>query len=121
MKGDVVLYLTGKRHIVDSIGPEGEITFRGWKSFVTTADLVAPAPIDEDFLRENGFVCLGGYSEKWRLGDISLNVYSHSTNGYIWRFCFKTDKNEDIIIYVSYIHELQHALKLCGIDKQIII
>ena len=70
-----------------------------------------PIPITQEILEKNGFEDMGFYSE-CKVGD--------------WRVLCDT-KNVAILhrehcnidTPVEYVHELQHALRLCGIEKEI--
>ncbi len=72
-----------------------------------------PIPITPEILEKNGFENQGYFGE-CILGD--------------WRILCDT-KNVDIIhgehcnmdTPIEYVHELQHALRLCGIDKEIVL
>ena len=78
-----------------------------------------PIPLTPEILEKNGFRKLVTYgTEKWIYGDIRMNIYS--SNG-CWRFCADTKRNENSVIYIHFIHELQHALRLCKIDKELTI
>ena len=76
-----------------------------------------PLPLTPEILEKNEFRKLVTYgTEKWIYGDIRMNIYS--SNG-CWRFCADTKRNENSVIYIHFVHELQNALRLCGIEKEI--
>lgn len=76
-----------------------------------------PIPLTAEILERNGFRKLLTYgTEKWVYDNFRLNVYD---SGETWRFCADTHRNEDSVIYIRFVHELQHALQLCGIEKEI--
>lgn len=78
-----------------------------------------PIPLTYEILEKNGFRKLVTYgTEKWLCNNIRLNVYSSDGT---WRFCADTNRNENSVIYIHFVHQLQHALKLCGIDKEIVL
>lgn len=78
---------------------------------------VQPIPLIPEILEKNGLRKLVTYgTEKWVCDNFRLNVYD---SGETWRFCADTNRNEDSVIYVRFFHELQHALRLCGIEKTI--
>ena len=73
-------------------------------------DTVEPIPLTEEILKKNGF--LGNdYGEiiigEWRIMCDCSNV------------AILHNEHVDIDIPIRYVHELQHALKLCRIDKEI--
>lgn len=63
-------------------------------------------------LENNGFKKL---VTKCIYGDIIMKSYSNEC----WRFCTYTKKHEESVVYIRSIHELQHALRLCGIEYEI--
>ena len=79
--------------------------------------LAEPIPLTPEILEKNGFRKLVTYgTEKWLCDNLRLNVYSSDGT---WRFCADTNRNENSVIYIRFVHELQHALRLCKIDKEI--
>ena len=79
-------------------------------------DEIQPIPLTAEILEKNGFsrfstsYLLEG--EHFVLGNPS-NPKQYMDN-YWLRVC-----NRDI--HIEYVHELQHALRLCGIDKEIVL
>lgn len=78
-----------------------------------TEEDIQPIPLTQEILEKNKFRD-GGY-----FGELALGLY---------RICCDCARvaiihcGETIMdIPVEYVHQLQHALKLCGIDKEIII
>ncbi len=70
---------------------------------------IQPIPLTPEILEKNGF------SENYREEDLSyaqscgdvIGIHIYGTNGLMEEMYFK------------YVHELQHALRLCGIEKEI--
>ena len=78
---------------------------------------IEPIPLTPEILEKNGFRKLETYgTEKWLCDNLRLNVYSSDGT---WRFCADTNRNENSVIYIRFVHELQHALRLCQIEKEI--
>lgn len=83
---------------------------------VTSTDLgnhyilkhIEPIPLTEEILEKNGFA-------------IRYNRYEdeHKTVIRKYREGWLIDRHYSFHCAVKYIHELQHALKLCGIEKDI--
>lgn len=88
--------------------------------------IVQPIPLTPEILEKNGFP----YNNKERL------YYPFSNKA----FAIERDEHDDQVFYYSmyvynpyssfnwheiieirYVHELQHALRLCGIDKEIVL
>lgn len=83
----------------------------------TTSDLydaeeISPIPLTPEILEKNGFVEQAFIQNSiWSISGFSLECH-FTTWEYYWA-------NGDVTI--GYVHELQHALRLCGIEKEIMI
>ena len=78
-----------------------------------------PIPITTEILKKNGFKREGGASY-WHEGDRSACILHWSKDKeqlVVGSLC------DDYMVKmnVRYVHELQHALRLCGIEKEIIL
>lgn len=73
-----------------------------------------PIPLTPEILEKNGLVddYYGSYFKEDE--HMSLEI-SSSEDGIYWTINF----HEYGILKLEYVHQLQHALKLCGIDKEI--
>lgn len=132
MLNDLVLY-RGEVARVISISLNGEVSLLVDGHIVARfvcADELSPIPITPEILEKNGFkndfyeeesvadyhtIRLEGYSLKHKIGKI---------DGYLVTWCnggvnVTTDLHGCVQKDISYVHELQHALKLCKIDKEI--
>lgn len=89
--------------------------------YCIVCEYLSPIPLTPEILEKNGFIKRISYGNyRWYLdgkNSITLNIYSERDK--IWRIMIDTNRNENTIVYVTLVHELQHALKLCGIDKEI--
>ena len=134
MVGDWVLLFDKTPVKVDCIGnvevyltePRGQHEL-DWK---VTYEHIKPIPLTEEILEKNGFIYKDGL---WMWLESKGKVYiRHLANK--WSIEVKNElakKDEfgraDLVSYCRdwaqqlYIHELQHALRLCGIDKTIVI
>ena len=80
-----------------------------------------PIPLTAEILEKNGFkekgvfYCLDTFDY--------YGLYICEITESIWRVQFYNHECSafDSIICVGYVHELQHALRLCGIDKEIVL
>lgn len=103
----------------------------------TDAEDIRPIPLTQEILEKNGFIW--GYTSKEEdamsqigvlaeeglvydegAGSIKIIFPNESDGGVI----VLSDQNFDrditfIFVNIIYLHELQHALKLCGIEKEI--
>ena len=127
MIGDWVKFPIGNEKVIDLPYIEG----RGiCASFAASATLfpveiekLEPIPLTAEILEKNGFdvtdseVAQYHFEEDGQKMHFSLRkMYDKhgKHNGYsFWAF--------NILPLVIYVHELQHALKLCGIDKEITV
>lgn len=79
-------------------------------------DRIDPIPLTEEILAKNGWDFskkkYGIYCKEDKFHDAEL---SRDDNGFYWSI--NTDEYE--ILRVDYVHQLQHLLRLCGIDKEI--
>lgn len=83
-------------------------------------DCIEPISITPEILEKNfGSARNGGYFE----GDEFYELFIREINDGTW--IIKHDNIEFSLprqqVMVSYVHELQHALRLCGIDKEIVL
>ena len=76
-------------------------------------DLIEPIPLTPEILEKNGFKDMGFFGKleigPWRLICDSSNL----------AVLHEGREEEYINIPISYVHELQHALRLVGIEKEI--
>ena len=80
-------------------------------------ELVEPIPITPEILEKNGFIKDNNNMYYWNWGIIDDCVsYDKETN--IFRI-FHTLGHLVFVHSLSYVHQLQHALRLCGIEKDI--
>ena len=81
-----------------------------------------PIPLTDEILEKNGFHKTDGWGSVFKIKDglelVSSGMYSmHS-----YEFCGADDSVGTCTgIYIDYVHELQHVLKQCEIEKNIII
>lgn len=91
-------------------------------------EVIEPIPLTAEILVKNGWIenpdipiAVIYYTQKFNDGD----------DGLLWDFDVRIDcdpygdyhlmHNGVSFCYVNYVHELQHALRLCGITREIII
>lgn len=86
---------------------------------------IEPIPLTSEILNKNGFETNGkaiyaAYCPEDKHANLEISEHYYYDNektdgGFYWTInCCEYD-----IIRLRYVHELQHALKLCGIDKNI--
>ena len=81
---------------------------------------IKPIPITKEILEKNGFEEVTSHSYYYtdtKAEDHLTIIMSLEDDGY-WRVRI-VNGYEFIRVYIKYIHELQHAIKLCKINKEI--
>lgn len=72
-----------------------------------------PIPITPEILEKNGFVYSDlPFEQSWQ--QFGLSLY-RGGDGY------RINCGENVAMIIDYVHQLQHALRLCGIEKEIVI
>ena len=115
--GDWVLYM-GKPHYVIAIETDGIVKITtpelaDWCRRATWTDRMEPIPLTPEILEKNGF----RYNDEpfvqgWE--QFGLTLY-RGGNGY------RINCGSNVALVIDSAHELQHCLKLVGIDKEITI
>lgn len=74
-------------------------------------DYIEPIPITAEILEKNGFVKNGG---RWYNSEVIMEFEQY-------RDCWWRTINcgEYSVYFINYVHQLQHALRLAGVDKEI--
>jgi len=80
-------------------------------------DEIEPIPITPEILEKNGFERFPS-SKIISYSDCDITL-DYDGNEHVWYFSACNDDVDISIITISYVHELQHALRLCKIDKDI--
>lgn len=121
MIGDWVSY-KGKPHTVNGI-EDNHLYLKNSNGCIIMAlpDEINPIPITKDILTKNGF----------NLTDMEEFARLYFSDGrFVMRAMYDKDSGEqkgwgyfafNVLTIVDYIHQLQHALRLCGIDKDIVL
>ena len=125
MIGDWVFYI----HTEDGIAPYKEVICIQAEDLCRDACIIEthyePIPLTAEILEKNGFARDEMFSTGWRFR------YYENGRGLIYEI--QWDSKNDYMEIVSnlakigsfdkkgiqFVHELQHALRLCGIDKEI--
>jgi hypothetical protein len=88
-------------------------------------ELVHPIPLTPEILEKNGFV-RGEYSEirvynEWEIGEWSDPPYASVRLDIDRQVIRVTNRGRDMFIADKevYVHQLQHALRLAGVEKEI--
>ena len=99
----------------------GKVDFLDGKELITTSiNNVLPIPITKEILEKNGFEkdARNESYYKWNWYILQDNVSYDMETGIVRLF-----KVSDLTFChpIGYVHELQHALRLCGVEKEITI
>ena len=83
---------------------------------VSVADDFQPIPLTPEILKKNGFEPTSAQSEMLLQGE-GQEVWLNNHGENFWA----NIKNDKYYFegYVKCVHELQHALRLCGIEKEV--
>lgn len=97
-------------------------------------DEIEPIPLTAEILEKNGFIYYnyGHNYYGWKIDDDERFVIEKSYKNLYqidgdnsFHIGIVSDDREsyflDTFCTISYVHELQHALRLCGIDKEIVL
>ena len=129
MIGDWVLY--GQRFAIIKELYNGYVTIlcsiNGQNEYVEeTYDNIEPITITPEILEKNGFTAQRPENHieiVYYLQDISKAIademYALWPETYGFYLVIRRESKDMIRIGIKYVHELQHALKLCGIKKEI--
>ncbi len=83
---------------------------------------LSPIPLTPEILEKNGFGTRISYiKDKWNneytlIEDDNKVIYWEKGNVYMER-----ERADSYLFACNYVHELQHALRLCGVEKKIVL
>jgi hypothetical protein len=117
MVGDWVM-LQGKPYMIDMLNGYQESSMG-----------VEPIPLTPEILEKNGFESMRVSWGTYELVGVNKRVEMHNDNDWVlgtentWCAHIKTANEEYMIAHceLTYVHELQHILRLCKIDKEIVV
>ncbi|MBR1525173.1 MAG: hypothetical protein IJ640_00735 [Prevotella sp.] len=105
--------------IIDQImtfTPDTAITGHGYTCGEYEYDRLAPIPLTPDILKKNGFVYKDLPFENFYEGyGLCIHGGNFADGSSIWYITCGTN----VCMNVNHVHELQHALRLCGITHTI--
>ena len=84
-----------------------------------------PIPLTPEILEKNGFVIKKKWAQMGNFGDSPLIMWHFEDEPILRHFKHELEIHQNdtgkvhIHIPCEYVHQLQHALKLCGINKNI--
>ena len=83
------------------------------------ASLIKPIPLTEEILKRNGFRYRA--PERGMYGVTTAAYYECKGSPHIWCDGAPFAVWFEDEVYISYVHQLQHVLRLCGLGKEITI
>lgn len=114
--------LDGEHYKVTNIGSSSVDTTYGG---ITSNEHIEPIPLTEDILAKNGFyrsprwhyceITIGNFKIYVQLGCGGKIDYVHITSKLSNALA---RKEIDVTTHINYVHQLQHLLRLCGIEKE---
>ena len=125
MIGDWVKFPIGNERIIDLPYIMGKGICASFAAsatlFPVEVEKLEPTPLTPEILEKNGFVEIND-DEKWyKMQLLEENDFVGLEKFEDYGFVFASVVFPNLINHLSinYVHELQHALKLCGIEKTI--
>lgn len=77
-------------------------------------EVIEPIPLTLEIMKANGFnIKVAPYTPKWIRCILNPNFFLEDRLKGFYHF------NGNNLAKIQYVHELQHALRLCGIEKEI--
>ena len=109
---------------VTFVGEYGEIGIEGCEEYTSAnCNLLFPIPLTPEILEKNEFkfYCTDVF-EEWKSKDKRITIHDEEYPNSFNKWAVHVD-TEDMrtmgYFEITYVHELQHALRLCGINKEI--
>lgn len=130
MIGDLVIdteFERNKADVIEIVEPT-RVWLSGGKTY-TPIEHIEPIPLTPEILEKNGFVIKKKWAQRGNFGDSPLIMWHFEDNPLPLTHDYKheleihdnsTGKTH-VEVPCEYVHQLQHALRLCGIDKEIIL
>lgn len=97
----------------------------GYKNGILHISFIEPIPITKEILEKNGFVIKKKWAQMGNFGDSPLIMWHFEDEPILRDFKHELEIHQNdtgkvhIQILCEYVHELQNALKMCGITKEI--
>lgn len=133
MIGDLVdVIQNGEKHfaqvqMIDGYGDNAMADECICDAIYYSIDEIEPINLTPEILEKNGFVkqedgyfrYFKSYDENYYFGFESISYLFERKTAKITKEHSQSGMQEKVEFICEYLHELQHALKLCGIDKEI--
>ena len=101
---------------VSYIGEYGEVGIEGCEEYTSAnCNLLFPIPLTTEILEKNGWSKDLYNNESYDNDDFEQLSLWEGADGNAWWW----HVGVELVVPLNFVHELQHALRLCGIDKDI--
>jgi len=111
---------------VNYIGEYGEVGIEGCEEYTSAnCNLLFPIPLTAEILEKNGFTIKEKWAQIGNFGNSPLIMWHFVDDPILGDYNTELEVHQNdtdkvhVHIPCKYVHELQHALRLCGIDKNI--
>ena len=134
MVGDLVLLFGDTPARVDAIGDTKVYVYEKERGdWHVGYEHIKPTPLTAEILEKNGFTRStrnGGYylyadeSYSNQTMEIILFHVDSEYNSNQLHICYAVSSSDHVMLHLmscNHVHELQHALRLCGIEKEIVL
>lgn len=129
MIGDYVIRKNVPKEIliVDAIDSIRDIVYLNLDGLGITEKLenIEPIPLTTKILEKNGFIIKEKWAQIGNFGNNPLIMWHFADDPILRNYNTELEIHQNdtgkvhVHIPCEYVHELQHALRLCGIDKEI--
>ena len=89
-----------------------------WQDYGCTLDDIEPIPLTEDIFKANNFRKSGSV---FCFADDYYDIIAFELSDSIWKVILHNNEISlsDEQVFVSYVHQLQNFLNICGVEKEI--
>ena len=111
---DTILKGNTKVEMLSLSGIRGEFHEKVWNE-----NTFEPIPLTPEILDKNGWECFDTYHKysHYRHPKAPFGILRRKEGGYTIEF--RDESGGLVFLFILYVHQLQHALRLCGIEKEI--
>ena len=101
---------------VTFVGEYGEVGIEGCEEYTSAnCNLLFPIPLTPEILEKNGWSKDLYNNESYDNDDFEQLSLWEGADGNAWWW----HVGVELVVPLNFVHELQHALRLCGINKEI--
>ena len=88
-----------------------------------SVDDIQPIPLTPEILKKNGFQTSDAKDGGFVLAEDYYDLFIYEWSDSIWVFRYECTEMDAPVeqFTLGYVHDLQHAFRLCGIEKEIVL